>query len=96
MKSRSRFRVNLSILAASIGSLLVGASAFAADEALIAAAKKEGELTWYTTQIINQFGPAQLVANGEPCPCAGVLGAVRARARAPTQTRARARHHAMA
>ncbi|MDO9442223.1 MAG: extracellular solute-binding protein [Beijerinckiaceae bacterium] len=27
----------------------------AADAALIAAAKKEGQLTWYTTQIINQF-----------------------------------------
>ena len=29
--------------------------AHAADEALIAAAKKEGQVTWYTTQIINQF-----------------------------------------
>src|SRR4051794_31597951 len=28
----------------------------AADEALIAAAKKEGQVTWYTTQIVNQFG----------------------------------------
>ena len=27
----------------------------AADEALIAAAKREGQLTWYTTQIVNQF-----------------------------------------
>ena len=30
-------------------------SAQAADDALIAAAKKEGRATWYTTQIINQF-----------------------------------------
>jgi iron(III) transport system substrate-binding protein len=30
--------------------------AFAADQALIDAAKKEGELNWYTTQIVKQFG----------------------------------------
>jgi ABC-type Fe3+ transport system substrate-binding protein len=30
--------------------------ASAADDALIAAAKREGEVTWYTTQIITQFG----------------------------------------
>ena len=37
--------------------LLLGLSSrlIAADEALIAAAKKEGQLTWYTTQIVNQF-----------------------------------------
>jgi iron(III) transport system substrate-binding protein len=35
---------------------LAGAPAFAADAALIAAAKKEGEVTWYTTQIITQIG----------------------------------------
>ena len=29
--------------------------AVAADEALIAAAKKEGAVTWYTTQIVTQF-----------------------------------------
>src|SRR5215218_8824105 len=51
-----KFRISGSFLAAWIGSLLVAGSAFGADEALIAAAKKEGELTWYTTQIINQFG----------------------------------------
>ncbi len=34
---------------------LAAPGARAADEALIAAAKKEGALTWYTTQIINQF-----------------------------------------
>lgn len=32
-----------------------GTAAMAADEALIAAAKKEGKLTWYTTQIVDQF-----------------------------------------
>jgi ABC-type Fe3+ transport system substrate-binding protein len=31
-------------------------TARAADDALIAAAKKEGEVNWYTTQILNQFG----------------------------------------
>jgi ABC-type Fe3+ transport system substrate-binding protein len=30
-------------------------SAFAYDPALVAAAKKEGQVTWYTTQIIDQF-----------------------------------------
>ena len=37
--------------------LLLGLSSrlIAADEALISAAKKEGQLTWYTTQIVNQF-----------------------------------------
>ncbi|HWG03638.1 MAG TPA: hypothetical protein VG271_01365, partial [Beijerinckiaceae bacterium] len=29
--------------------------ASAADQALIEAAKKEGSVTWYTTQIIDQF-----------------------------------------
>ncbi|MDB5544569.1 MAG: putative binding protein component of iron transporter precursor [Hyphomicrobiales bacterium] len=29
--------------------------AFAADQAMIDAAKKEGEVNWYTTQIVNQF-----------------------------------------
>jgi ABC-type Fe3+ transport system substrate-binding protein len=32
-----------------------GGAALAADEALIAAAKKEGEVVWYTTQIISQL-----------------------------------------
>ena len=35
--------------------MLAATPALAADPALIAAAKKEGELTWYTTQIVNQF-----------------------------------------
>ncbi len=39
-------------LTAALASL---APAAAADPALIAAAKKEGQLTWYTTQIVNQF-----------------------------------------
>ena len=34
---------------------LVRPSAFAADQALIDAAKREGQVTWYTTQIINQL-----------------------------------------
>ncbi len=42
-------------LAAIVACAVVGARANAADEALIAAAKKEGQVTWYTTQIINQF-----------------------------------------
>jgi hypothetical protein len=36
--------------------LLAATPSLAADAALIAAAKREGEVTWYTTQIINQFG----------------------------------------
>src|SRR5437868_5945004 len=32
-----------------------GGSAFAADAALIAAAKREGEVVWYSTQIISQL-----------------------------------------
>jgi ABC-type Fe3+ transport system substrate-binding protein len=36
--------------------LLSAAPAHAADPALIAAAQKEGQVTWYTTQITNQFG----------------------------------------
>lgn len=38
-----------------VAALFVAGPAVAADEALIAAAKKEGQLTWYTTQIVNQF-----------------------------------------
>jgi iron(III) transport system substrate-binding protein len=39
-----------------LSSLVTLAAAHAADQALIDAAKKEGQITWYTTQIINQFG----------------------------------------
>jgi hypothetical protein len=35
-------------------SAITGA-ALAADAALIAAAKKEGQVVWYTTQIVDQF-----------------------------------------
>ena len=35
---------------------LLGVPARAADPALIAAAQNEGQVTWYTTQITNQFG----------------------------------------
>src|SRR5438128_12306333 len=34
---------------------LAGGPAYAADAALIAAAKKEGEVVWYSTQIISQL-----------------------------------------
>ncbi len=44
------------ILAAlGIAASLTIAPVLAADQALIDAAKKEGQLTWYTTQIVNQF-----------------------------------------
>jgi ABC-type Fe3+ transport system substrate-binding protein len=41
--------------AAALAVTLVALPALAQDAALIAAAKKEGSVTWYTTQIINQF-----------------------------------------
>lgn len=46
--------LNLSAIALAAVLSATGA-AHAADPALIAAAKKEGQLTWYTTQIVNQF-----------------------------------------
>jgi ABC-type Fe3+ transport system substrate-binding protein len=49
------FRFRLGLVGA-ICLTLAAASVHAADPALIAAAKKEGQVTWYTTQIINQFG----------------------------------------
>jgi ABC-type Fe3+ transport system substrate-binding protein len=39
-----------------LAGMLCAAPASAADLALIAAAQKEGQVTWYTTQIVNQFG----------------------------------------
>ena len=39
-----------------LAGLICATSARAADPALIAAAQKEGQVTWYTTQITNQFG----------------------------------------
>ncbi|MDB5642058.1 MAG: putative binding protein component of iron transporter precursor [Hyphomicrobiales bacterium] len=43
------------LAAATILAALNGAPAFAADQAMIDAAKKEGQVVWYTTQIIDQF-----------------------------------------
>ncbi len=43
------------ILAAATLASLCGAPARAADQAMIDAAKKEGQVVWYTTQIIDQF-----------------------------------------
>jgi iron(III) transport system substrate-binding protein len=42
-------------LAASAVFVCLSTSAHAADQALIAAAQKEGHVAWYTTQIVNQF-----------------------------------------
>jgi iron(III) transport system substrate-binding protein len=42
-------------LAAALGLSLLCGSAYAADAALIDAAKKEGEVVWYSTQIISQL-----------------------------------------
>jgi ABC-type thiamine transport system substrate-binding protein len=49
-------RAVLCSLAALTASAFVFQNAGAADPALIAAAKREGEVTWYTTQITTQFG----------------------------------------
>ncbi len=43
------------LAAAAILAALAGGSARAADQAMIDAAKKEGQVVWYTTQIIDQF-----------------------------------------
>ncbi len=46
-----------------VAAVLLGAlPARAADEALIAAAKKEGEVVWYTTQIVNQLAQPMATA----------------------------------
>ena len=56
-RDATRLPLTLGVLAAHrSASSRTSAPAFAADEALIAAAKKEGQVTWYTTQIITQFG----------------------------------------
>jgi ABC-type Fe3+ transport system substrate-binding protein len=52
--ARSLARLRSTAVLAFAGSLSAG-SAFAADAALIAAAKKEGEVVWYSTQIISQL-----------------------------------------
>lgn len=48
-------KIALHLCAGAFAAMIAAAPALAADPALIAAAKKEGELTWYTTQIVNQF-----------------------------------------
>jgi ABC-type Fe3+ transport system substrate-binding protein len=52
--SRSERRGALALAIAIILSA-IGGGALAADAALIAAAKKEGQIVWYTTQIVDQF-----------------------------------------
>src|SRR6516162_7076355 len=49
-------RCRVALAAALLCGGLVAAPAHGADVALIAAAQREGEVTWYTTQIVNQFG----------------------------------------
>jgi iron(III) transport system substrate-binding protein len=44
-----------SLLATGLICALASHPAFAADQALIDAAKKEGEINWYTSQIVNQY-----------------------------------------
>src|SRR5712691_8908637 len=51
----ARLRRSLHGAATACALSLVGGPALAADAALIAAAKKEGEVVWYTTQIISQL-----------------------------------------
>jgi iron(III) transport system substrate-binding protein len=46
--------ITLAFLSVTI--LAAASPVFAADQALIDAARKEGQVTWYTTQIVNQFG----------------------------------------
>jgi iron(III) transport system substrate-binding protein len=54
---RARFACCCTALALSLGGVMLpSAPAFAADPALIEAAKREGQVTWYTTQIMTQFG----------------------------------------
>jgi iron(III) transport system substrate-binding protein len=49
-------RCRVALAAALLCGGFVAAPAHGADAALIAAAQREGEVTWYTTQIVNQFG----------------------------------------
>ena len=52
-----RTRCRVALAAALLCGEFVAAPVHAADAALIAAAQREGEVTtWYTTQIVNQFG----------------------------------------
>jgi ABC-type thiamine transport system substrate-binding protein len=61
MKQSKRLPIKLGIIVAAIAGLS-GMPAFAADDALIAAAKKEAEVNWYTTQIITQIGRPMMEA----------------------------------
>src|SRR6202012_1574324 len=45
----------LRCIAFAFTALLIGGPAHAIDDATIAAAKKEGEVVWYTTQIVSQL-----------------------------------------
>lgn len=54
-RTRTAGRARHAILAALAACLLCAVDAGAADQATIDAARKEGQLTWYTTQIIDQF-----------------------------------------
>jgi ABC-type Fe3+ transport system substrate-binding protein len=54
MPRQGRFACFTCLAGAILLSLLTE-PAFAFDQALVAAAKKEGQVTWYTTQIIDQF-----------------------------------------
>jgi ABC-type Fe3+ transport system substrate-binding protein len=56
MFTRTRTCALLSALCGGLGGILSAAPARAAHAALIAAAQKEGQVTWYTSQIVNQFG----------------------------------------
>ena len=56
MERRRRFWIPLALGSALAVPLFPATIAFAVDPQLIAAAKKEGEVNWYTTQIITQFG----------------------------------------
>jgi len=54
MKGDTMARLTRTIACALAASLATG-TAYAADAALIEAAKKEGEVNWYSTQIISQL-----------------------------------------
>src|SRR5713226_98540 len=60
-KSLGRVLINMvrhqsaAIVAINFAACFASVTAIAADAALVEAAKKEQEVVWYTTQIINQF-----------------------------------------
>src|SRR5215467_10833024 len=53
--ARLTLTITFALLSCALLSSLTAGPAFAADAALIAAAKKEGEVNWYSTQIISQL-----------------------------------------